>query len=229
MQGPGSPGYGSLKNWENKIWSWVARTQTRAGLLWREPTATINYRPVLSSERVLQNNKRANCIKIISRRKKNWSEVSDGCLTPRRTGRLTDCLIEYTFDFDFFLLMSAWKPNVCGVYLGYLVPMRNGYRNLDLQVRGTSYFRHLTLGPVKKTVLASSSSNCKLQAHIIVTHQQTYNCLKVINRKNIPGLRWVPDTKRDWRTDCLIEYNFGFDFELLVSGDRTALSVVPTE
>jgi hypothetical protein len=32
-------------------------TQTRAGLRWRGSAATVNYRPVLSSERALQNNK----------------------------------------------------------------------------------------------------------------------------------------------------------------------------
>jgi hypothetical protein len=34
-------------------------TQNRAGLRWRGPAATVNYRPVLSSERALQNNKPA--------------------------------------------------------------------------------------------------------------------------------------------------------------------------
>jgi hypothetical protein len=34
-------------------------TQTRAGLRWRVPAVTVNYRPVLSSERALQNNKPA--------------------------------------------------------------------------------------------------------------------------------------------------------------------------
>jgi hypothetical protein len=34
-------------------------TQTREGLRWRGPAATVNYRPVLSSERALQNNKPA--------------------------------------------------------------------------------------------------------------------------------------------------------------------------
>jgi hypothetical protein len=48
-------------------------TQTRAGLHWRGPAATVNYRPVLSSERALQNNKPAT--KKISRRKKNWSRA----------------------------------------------------------------------------------------------------------------------------------------------------------
>jgi hypothetical protein len=35
------------------------RGQTRAGLRWRGPAATVNYKTVLSSERVLQNNKPA--------------------------------------------------------------------------------------------------------------------------------------------------------------------------
>jgi hypothetical protein len=30
-----------------------------------------------------------NCLKEISRRKKNWSQVPDGCLTPGQTGQLT--------------------------------------------------------------------------------------------------------------------------------------------
>jgi hypothetical protein len=33
----------------------------------------------------------SNCLKEISRRKKNWSRVPDGSLTPRRTGRLIVC------------------------------------------------------------------------------------------------------------------------------------------
>jgi hypothetical protein len=33
------------------------KEQTLAGLRWRGPAATVNYRPVLSSERALQNNK----------------------------------------------------------------------------------------------------------------------------------------------------------------------------
>jgi hypothetical protein len=56
---PGSPGWGSLKNWDNKIWFWVWGIQTSAGLSWRGQAATINYRPVLSSDRVLQKNKPA--------------------------------------------------------------------------------------------------------------------------------------------------------------------------
>jgi hypothetical protein len=33
------------------------RTQTQVGLSWQGPATTVNYRPVLSSERALQNNK----------------------------------------------------------------------------------------------------------------------------------------------------------------------------
>jgi hypothetical protein len=50
---------------------------------------TVKYKPVLSSERALQNNKHATVLKEISRRKENWSRVPDGRLTPRQTGRLT--------------------------------------------------------------------------------------------------------------------------------------------
>jgi hypothetical protein len=59
-----------------------------SGTALARPAATVNYRPVLSSERALQNNNRK-CLKKVSRRKKNWSRVPDGRLTPRRTGRLT--------------------------------------------------------------------------------------------------------------------------------------------
>jgi hypothetical protein len=50
----------TLKNWDNKIYGLESRgTETRAGLWLRGPAATVNYRPVLSSERALQNNKPA--------------------------------------------------------------------------------------------------------------------------------------------------------------------------
>jgi hypothetical protein len=60
-----------------------------AGLRWRGPAATVNYRPVLPSEWALQNNKPSTAWKKISRRKRNWSRVPDGRLTAIRTGRLT--------------------------------------------------------------------------------------------------------------------------------------------
>jgi hypothetical protein len=51
-----------------------------AGLRPERDCATVNYRPVLSSERALQK---------MSRRKKIWPRVAGGCLTQRRTGQLT--------------------------------------------------------------------------------------------------------------------------------------------
>jgi hypothetical protein len=53
-------------------------TQTRALLRWRGPAATVNYRPVLSSERALQNNKPATvCWKFQGERRigrgSNWA------------------------------------------------------------------------------------------------------------------------------------------------------------
>jgi hypothetical protein len=56
------------------------RGQNREGLRWRGPTVALNYRPVLLSERALQNNNPATVA---------GSRVPDGCLTPRRTGQLT--------------------------------------------------------------------------------------------------------------------------------------------
>jgi hypothetical protein len=80
---PGTPGWGSL----SKIWQWVLRDfdQRVNGLARHRSNCTVHYRPVLSSER----KQTRNCLKEISRRKKNWSRVLDGCLTPRQAGRLT--------------------------------------------------------------------------------------------------------------------------------------------
>jgi hypothetical protein len=62
--------------------------QTLAGLRWRVPAATLYYSPVLSSERVLQNNK-LQLSKENFKEKEKLVAVADGYLTPRRTGRLT--------------------------------------------------------------------------------------------------------------------------------------------
>jgi hypothetical protein len=64
-------------------------TQTRARLRQRGPAATVNYRPVLSSERALQNNKPATVYRKFQGEKKNWSRVPDGCLKLRRTSNLS--------------------------------------------------------------------------------------------------------------------------------------------
>jgi hypothetical protein len=53
---------------------------TQQKLKTTDPTSLQRGRPTLLI---------CNCIKIIKERKKNWSGVLDGCLTPRQTGRLT--------------------------------------------------------------------------------------------------------------------------------------------
>jgi hypothetical protein len=64
------------------------RGQTLAGLCFRGPAATVNYRPVLSSERTLQNNKPQLSKRKSQGERKIGLGVPDGRLTPRRTGRL---------------------------------------------------------------------------------------------------------------------------------------------
>jgi hypothetical protein len=66
---------------------WSHGTQTHVGMGWRGPAATVNYRPNLSSERVLQNNKPVTVKKNLKEKLK-WSRVPDGIPAPRQTGRL---------------------------------------------------------------------------------------------------------------------------------------------
>jgi hypothetical protein len=62
-------------------------TWTRESLLWQGPEAIIqvNYRPILSPERVTHIKKPA----IVRQKTKIWSWASDGSLTPKQTSRLT--------------------------------------------------------------------------------------------------------------------------------------------
>jgi hypothetical protein len=57
---PGPPGWGSLR-WDIKLWPWVLREFDLRVTVLESPKSncTVNYRPVLSSERALQNNKAA--------------------------------------------------------------------------------------------------------------------------------------------------------------------------
>jgi hypothetical protein len=55
------------------------RERTLAGLRWRGPAATLNYRPVLSSERALQNNKP----QLSKRKSQGERKIGRGYLTPR--------------------------------------------------------------------------------------------------------------------------------------------------
>jgi hypothetical protein len=50
-RGPGLPGWGNLKSGAIKYGLESSGTQNRDGLRWRSPATTVNYRPVLSSER----------------------------------------------------------------------------------------------------------------------------------------------------------------------------------
>jgi hypothetical protein len=75
------------KDWQKTDPNSRQRGQTLAGLRWPGPAATVNYRPILSSERALQNNKQQ-LSKRKSQGERNWSRVPDERLTQRRTGRL---------------------------------------------------------------------------------------------------------------------------------------------
>jgi hypothetical protein len=57
MRGSGPPGWGVSRIATINYDLESRGSQTRAGLRWRGPAATVNYRPVLSSERALQYNK----------------------------------------------------------------------------------------------------------------------------------------------------------------------------
>jgi hypothetical protein len=59
MRGPGPTGWRSLRIGALKYGLESRGTQTRVELRWGGPVGTVNYRPVLSSESVLQNNKPA--------------------------------------------------------------------------------------------------------------------------------------------------------------------------
>jgi hypothetical protein len=57
------------------------------GKAWKQLYSKLQNRPLVREGATkLQTN---NCLKEISRRKKNWSQVPDGRLTPGQTGRLT--------------------------------------------------------------------------------------------------------------------------------------------
>jgi hypothetical protein len=59
-------------------------------LLWQGPEAIVqDITDPSSRQRGRYKITNRNCLKEISRRKENWSRVSDGRLTPRQTGRLT--------------------------------------------------------------------------------------------------------------------------------------------
>jgi hypothetical protein len=78
-------------SWASKIWPWVLRDfDLRVTALVRPRcNCTVNYRPVLSSERTLQNIKLANVWRKFQGERKIGLGVPDMRLTPRQTDRLT--------------------------------------------------------------------------------------------------------------------------------------------
>jgi hypothetical protein len=74
LRGSGPPGCESLKNWDNKIWSWVPR-DCAGDPSSRQRGCYKITNPQLSKENFKE--------------KEKFFGVLDGCLTPRRTGRLT--------------------------------------------------------------------------------------------------------------------------------------------
>jgi hypothetical protein len=90
MREPGPPGWGSPR-WDSKIWT-VSSAGFRlksdcSSKAQRQFNSKLQTRPLVS-EGVTKYQSRS-CLKEISWRKKNWSQVPDGRLTPGQTGRLT--------------------------------------------------------------------------------------------------------------------------------------------
>jgi hypothetical protein len=97
------PGWWSLR-WDSKIWPWVLRdfNARMTALAWPRSNCTINYRPVLSSERALQNNKRATVWRKCQGERKigHWSQMrawhQDGL-----SDWLSVVIIIFKFNFNF--------------------------------------------------------------------------------------------------------------------------------
>jgi hypothetical protein len=86
--------------------------QTLAWLCWREPAATVNYIPVLSSERALQNNKLQ-----LSKRKSQGEKIGRGShMGPWHQDWLADWL-------SVVMWLWLWLDRICG-----LVVRVPGYR-----------------------------------------------------------------------------------------------------
>jgi hypothetical protein len=82
IQEPGPPGWGILKNRHNGLRSEKGCAgDARQKLKTIDPTSRQRGRPTLTNPQLSKNNQRE--------KEKNWLRVPDGCLTPRRTSRLT--------------------------------------------------------------------------------------------------------------------------------------------
>jgi hypothetical protein len=74
---------GSLNNWDNKIWYWVPLDSDSSGTALARTSSNnkLQTRPLVREGGTKYQTR--NCLKKISRRKKSWSRVPGGCLTPR--------------------------------------------------------------------------------------------------------------------------------------------------
>jgi hypothetical protein len=88
--GPGPPGWGSLR-WDSKILT-VSSAGLRlksdySGKTQKQFNSKLQTRPLVREGATKYQSR--SCLQEISCRKKNWSQVPDGRLTPGQTGRLT--------------------------------------------------------------------------------------------------------------------------------------------
>jgi hypothetical protein len=96
---PGPPGWGSLR-WDSKIWSSVLWNFGSRVIVLARPRSncTVNYRPVLSSERALQNNKPA----TVGRKFQGERKIGRGSQKGAwHQDRLADWLSVVNFNFNF--------------------------------------------------------------------------------------------------------------------------------
>jgi hypothetical protein len=81
------------------------------------------------------------------------------------------------------------------------------------------------------TALTRCCRNCmsKLQTHPLIRdgapQEENDRCPTVIQMW-LRGLRWMPDTKTDWPTDCQSQYKFSFSKLVMESQRRVSFSPV---
>jgi hypothetical protein len=147
IQEPDPPGWGSLKNRDNKLCSWVACDSDlrKAGLAM--PGKNWKVRTRLLIREGTSHQQTRNCLKNNQRENENnWSRLPDGRLTPGRTGRLavrrnitltwkwryafTRCDQNVLHETPLLLRLSSWaiepyKKNL-GIVVNSLAGIHNG-------------------------------------------------------------------------------------------------------
>jgi hypothetical protein len=174
IQEPGSPGWGSLKNWGNKICSWVLRDSELA-LTMPSNNGKLQARPLVRGGAPHQQ----------TSRRKIWSRVPAGCLTPRQTGRLT-VSSNITLTLTFLTRVPiVWRYNLGTLFLVEINtgtwPSRLG--ESQIWASKNMVISLAELDP-RKPALARPSNRWKLQTRPLVRegvpHQQIRNLLKII-------------------------------------------------